>query len=82
MSALQRRWPLRTDRGSFAVGGAWALLTLVFEFGLGRARGLSWQEMAADYDVTRGRTWVAVPAFLIVGPAWVRRRQGAGAAPR
>jgi hypothetical protein len=28
--ALQRRWPLRTSREAFTIGGSWALLTILF----------------------------------------------------
>ena len=33
--ALQRRWPIRTSREAFTIGGSWALLTILFEFGFG-----------------------------------------------
>src|SRR5690348_3843934 len=39
---LQRRRPLRSRRQAMLVGGAWATLTVGFEFGLGRAQGKEW----------------------------------------
>ena len=37
-----------------AVGVLWAILTAAFELGLGRATGLGWDRILADYDVLRG----------------------------
>jgi hypothetical protein len=33
---LQRRWPLPSRATALKVGGAWALVTVAFEFGFGR----------------------------------------------
>jgi hypothetical protein len=68
MAAVLRRWPLASARQALGVGALWAALTLVFEFGLGRATGLSWSQMLAEYDVTAGRLWPLVPLALAVGP--------------
>lgn len=75
---LERRWPLETTTDAVIVGGAWAALTLAFEFGLGRNRGMSWEDITADYDIRRGRLWVAVPVFMLVGPALVRHLRHGG----
>jgi hypothetical protein len=50
-----RRW-IVTDSGPrlVGIGVLWAILTLVFEFSLGRALGMTWPAMLADYDLTRG----------------------------
>jgi hypothetical protein len=64
---LARRWPLRSRRSALAVGGVWLGLTLAFEFGLGKARGTSTDDMLADYDVRRGRLWPL--ALLVVAAA-------------
>lgn len=50
------------------LGLFWTLLTLAFEFGFGRLRGLSWAEMLADYNLLAGRLWVLVPLTLLFGP--------------
>jgi hypothetical protein len=50
-----RRWMgLRTAGGALAIGGLWVLLTLAFEFALGRLLGLGWDRLLEDYDLTRG----------------------------
>lgn len=71
--ALQRRWPLASAPEAAAVGAGWVLLTISFEFGLGRKIGESWSEMAAEYDLRRGRLWPLVLASLAVGPELARR---------
>ena len=49
------RWiRLRSARAALAIGAAWALLTLVFEFALGRLTGLGWDQILANYDITQG----------------------------
>lgn len=45
---------LRTTRSALAVGALWIVLTLVFEVSIGRLTGLSWSQMLAEYDLTRG----------------------------
>jgi hypothetical protein len=70
---LDRRWPVATSRQAREIGLAWFLMTVCFEFALGRFVGkLSWKEMLADYDLRRGRTWPVVLAWLAVGPSVVR----------
>jgi hypothetical protein len=50
-----RRW-MTTDSTwrLLAIGMLWAVLTLIFEFSLGLALGMTWPAMLADYDLTRG----------------------------
>lgn len=61
-----RRLPVRT---LWALGGMWLGLTLAFEFGFGRfVSGLSWGDLLADYDLTRGRLWPLVLAAVLTGP--------------
>lgn len=73
---LGRRLPLASRRAAVQVGMAWTFMTLAFEIGFGRfVEHLAWSTMLADYDLTRGRIWVLVPLWLLVGPAVVRRLQ-------
>lgn len=52
---LCMRWMgIRTAKGALAVGGLWVVLTLAFDFGLGRAIGASWREILVDYDLLHG----------------------------
>jgi hypothetical protein len=71
---LQRRWPLRDDRAALTTGATWLALTVAFEFGFGRAvAGHSWDALLADYDLSEGRVWSLVLAWLALGPFTVRR---------
>lgn len=73
---LGRRLPLPSRGAAVQVGVAWTVLTLAFELGFGRfVEHLAWSTMRADYDLSRGRIWVLVPMWLLVGPAVVRRLQ-------
>ena len=75
---LHRRFPLPSARSAWAVGLAWAVMTLAFEFGFGGlVEGLSWSTMLADYDVTRGRIWVLVPLWTTAVVAAVHTLQEA-----
>lgn len=70
---LERRWPLPTAAAARRTGLFWLVLTVAFEFGLGRARGLSVRESAADYNLAKGRLWPLVLLWLLVGPSVARR---------
>jgi hypothetical protein len=71
---LQRRGPLRSRPQALLVGGAWTVLTVGFEFGLGRARGKEWRELTAEYDLSRGRLWPLVLLTVALGPELARVR--------
>jgi hypothetical protein len=73
-----RRWPLRSRRSALGVGVVWLALTLAFEFGLGKARGMPADKMLADYDVRRGRLWPLALLAVAAAPllAYRRRREG------
>ena len=76
---LSGRFPLPSRRAALQVGAAWTAMTLAFEVGFGRlVEQLSWAQVLADYDVTRGRIWVLVPVWLLVGPATVRALRSRG----
>jgi hypothetical protein len=66
---VARRWPIASSNEALAVGGLWLVLTLVFEFALGRfVSGLSWQQLIAEYDLAAGRLWALVPLWIAVAP--------------
>lgn len=50
------------------IGAWWAALTLGFEIILGRAIGLSWSRILADYDPARGGLMVLGLAFMVFAP--------------
>ena len=70
---LQRRWPLQSNDDAVRVGAIWLCLTIAFEFGFGRlVAKMSWQDLLADYNLRRGRTWPLVLAWIAAGPSIVR----------
>jgi len=78
---LSFRWMrIRTASGALVVGGVWVALTLAFEFGLGRARGLSWSRLLADYDVLHGGLMPLGLVAMALTP-WAVLRLQAGRKP-
>lgn len=63
-----QQYPPATAATALQIGCGWMLLTLLFEFGLGRIRGRSWQVVLADYQIQKGRIWVLIPAWVLVAP--------------
>jgi hypothetical protein len=77
---LHRRWPIPTGGDAAKIGTSWIVLTVVFEFGLGRGvQKQSWREMLAAYNVAQGQTWPLVVAWIGAGPIVVRGLQTRGA---
>jgi hypothetical protein len=71
---LTTRWMAAgTRRQQILVGAFWVLLTVIFEFALGRATGTSWTRMLSDYDPTRGGFMLLGLTFMLVTP-WLTRR--------
>jgi hypothetical protein len=71
---LEHRWPIPSLKTALKIGFTWAVLTASFDFGFGHyVDGKSWTELAKDYDITAGRVWIAVLAWIVVGPAVVRK---------
>jgi hypothetical protein len=68
-----RRAGIERAAPALSVGGLWTAMTLTFEFGFGRARGLSWEALLADYDVAAGRLWPVVLLCTLLGP-WAALR--------
>jgi hypothetical protein len=74
---LSIRWVgPRNARQARAVGMFWLVLTLAFEFGVGRLSGKSLSAVLVDYDVLRGRIWVLVPIVTFLAPVWLGRVRG------
>jgi hypothetical protein len=71
---LEYGWPLPSVKVALQVGLTWAVMTASFDFGFGHyVDGKSWAELARDYDITAGRVWIAILAWIIVGPMVARR---------
>jgi|SRR5689334_263233 len=64
-----RRWPIASSGQAIAVGALWLVLTLAFEFALGRfVSGLSSREILEEYDLAAGRLWALVPIWIAAAP--------------
>jgi len=69
IAVVMKLWPARSSRHAIAIGALWLVLTLAFEFALGRwVSDLSWGEMLAEYDLASGRLWALVPLWITVAP--------------
>jgi hypothetical protein len=56
------------------IGFTWAVLTASIDFGFRHyVDGKSWTQLAKDYDITAGRVWIVILAWIVVGPAVVRK---------
>lgn len=60
--------PIRSAGQAFIPGGVWVVLTVLFEFSLGRAVNRSWQSLLADYNLPDGRIWIVFLLFLFFFP--------------
>lgn len=72
---LMARWlNARTRREQWLVGGFWVALTVIFEFALGRALGLTWGRILADYNPLQGGLMLLGLAFMFCTPMLVKAR--------
>jgi hypothetical protein len=72
--SLTIRW-LRAGetRSLLTMGLTWVVLTLVFELGLGRVLGYSWDRIAADYNLIRGGLMPIGFAVMAASPVMAAR---------
>jgi hypothetical protein len=67
----------RSAGRALAVGACWVAFTLAFEFLGGHYLfHKPWSALLADYDVRRGRIWVAALVVTFLAPLWTVRRRG------
>jgi len=67
----------RSRADTIAIGGLWVACTLAFEFLAGHYLFRKpWPELLADYDVRRGRIWIAVLVVTFAAPGWIARWRG------
>ncbi len=72
------RWVQPSEAQALWIGAFWVVLTLLFEFGLGRALGRPMETLLADYNLLRGRLWPLVLVTELVGP-WIATVSDGGA---
>jgi hypothetical protein len=66
-----------TPGEALGLGVLWLGLTLLFEFGAGHFLfGNSWEKLLADYNLLRGRLWIAVLVVTLFAPLWTARLRG------
>jgi hypothetical protein len=66
-----------TAREALCVGTLWLGLTLAFEFVVGHyGFGKAWSELLTDYDLRRGRIWLAVLLVTLLAPLWTAHHRG------
>jgi hypothetical protein len=59
------------------IGALWLFLTLAFEFLAGHYLFKKpWSVLLEDYDLRRGRIWVAVLVVVVLAPLWTARMRG------
>jgi hypothetical protein len=71
-------WIRPTSSGqALKVGVIWLCLTLAFEFLVGHyVFGSPWSVLLADYDVSRGRIWIAALVLTLLAPWWTAVMRG------
>lgn len=74
---MQRRQRIAPAAQAWRIGAAWLAATLVFEFGFGIARGVSWETMLAPYTFTNGNLWPLVLLVVLAAP-FATSRAGRG----
>lgn len=78
---VHRAWPIASATQAWAIGAAWLVMTVLFEFGFGHyVAGHPWARLLADYNLLEGRVWLLFLAWIAVLPRVVYR-SGRPAAP-
>ena len=59
---------IQNSKQAFLIGFVWMLLTIAFEFSLGRLTNKSWEYLFQDYNLFAGRIWLLFLFSLFVLP--------------
>lgn len=59
---------IQNTRQALLIGLIWVLLTVAFEFTLGRLTNKSWAYLLQDYNFLKGRIWVLFILCLFIFP--------------
>jgi hypothetical protein len=78
VALLAAPWYGRLEAGRYwLIGAGWLVLTVAFEFGMGRLiQHKPWQELLQAYTFSGGNIWPVVLLMVLVAPrlaAWFRR---------
>ena len=77
VALLTVRWIGARGRGAWlGIGALWVVLTLTFEFTVGRALGYGWQRILSDYNPARGGFMLLGMGFLCVAPLLTAKLRG------
>jgi hypothetical protein len=62
-------WRIESANQAWTIGIIWLALTLAFEVGFGHfIAGNPWGKILHDYNVIKGRIWVFIPIWVLIGP--------------
>ena len=59
---------IQNNKQAFLIGFLWVLLTVAFEFSLGRLTNKSWEYLLRDYNIFAGRIWLLFLITLFLLP--------------
>lgn len=59
---------IQQPRQAILVGGLWVVLTVIFEFTLGRITNKSWEYLFENYNLLAGRIWLIFLLCLFLMP--------------
>lgn len=59
---------IESSKQAFLIGFVWVLLTVAFEFTLGRLTNKSWGYLFRDYNILVGRIWLLFLICLFILP--------------
>jgi hypothetical protein len=59
---------IQNNKQAFLIGFVWVLLTVAFEFSLGRLTNKSWEYLLRDYNIFAGRIWLLFLITLFLLP--------------
>ena len=63
-----KKYTPRSEKKALFIGIFWMALTVIFEFGLGIARGHSLSQLFNNYNILKGRIWVLIPIWITIAP--------------
>lgn len=68
MKFLFKKYPVESEIQAVFIGVLWLILTLAFEFVLGRFGGHSWANLFDEYNILKGRIWILIPIWVAMAP--------------